>query len=167
MSKSAFIRFFRRLENERGVAMVEFALVAPLLFLLLLGMLDFGKAFNYWNVQQQMANQGARLAAVNASGPWTCEGSPAPTLASYIQCQAVTGELRHGNSIWLSDGARVCISAPTGRDVGDPVQVEVKADYKWLPLIADHIGETQSTITGRATMRLEQPLDAGQLGCSS
>lgn len=167
MLNFAFTRLLRRLENERGVAMVEFALVAPLLFLLLLGMLDFGKAFNYWNTQQQMANQGARLAAVNASGPWTCEDGPAPTLAHYVQCQAVTGELRHGNSIWLADGARVCVTAPNGSDVGDPVQVEVKVDYNWLPLVADHIGATQSTITGKATMRLEQPLEAAQLGCSS
>jgi TadE-like protein len=169
MAKPHFPQFLRRLKNERGVAMVEFALVAPLLFLLLFGMIDFGKAFNYWNVEQQMANQGARLAAVNAGGPWTCPSGPTPTkLADYIQCQAVTGELRRGNSIWLADGAKVCIDAPNGTtEVGDPVRVEVRADYNWLPLIADHISATQTRITGRATMRLEQPLAAGQLGCSA
>jgi TadE-like protein len=167
MAKPHFPHLFRRLENERGVAMVEFALVAPLLFLLLFGMIDFGKAFNYWNVEQQMANQGARLAAVNAAGPWSCDGAPAPALADYIQCQAVTGELRNGNSLWLADGAKVCIDAPDGLDIGDPVQVEVKADYNWLPLIADHISVTQTRITGKATMRLEQPLAADQVGCSA
>jgi TadE-like protein len=167
MLKSPFLRLFRRLTTERGVAMVEFALVAPLLFLFLFGLIDFGKAFNYWNVEQQMANQGARLAAVNAAGPWSCPGGPAPTLADYIQCQAVTGELRDGNSIWLDDGAKVCIDAPDGLDIGDPVRVEVRADYNWLPLIADHISVTQTRITGKATMRLEQPLSADQLGCSA
>jgi hypothetical protein len=170
MARLNLRHFSRRLSNERGVAMVEFALVAPLLFLLLFGMIDFGKAFNYWNVEQQMANQGARLAAVNAAGPWSCpDGAAAPTLADYIQCQAVTGELRHGNSLWLADGAKVCIDAPNGTptEVGDPVQVSVSAEYKWLPLIADHISTTQTTITGKATMRLEQPLAAGQLGCSA
>src|SRR5262245_66665975 len=78
----------REAASERGQAMVEFALVAPLLFVLLFGMLDFGKAFNYWNVEQQMANEGARMAAVNATG--TCPGaSTATTLPNYIRCQAV------------------------------------------------------------------------------
>src|SRR5262245_43349664 len=102
----------RRLREERGVAMVEFALVAPLLFLLLFGVLDFGRAFAYWNAEQQMANQGARLAAVNATGPWTCpdeDKTPASTLPSYIQCQAITRELWHGGSFWLASGAQVCI----------------------------------------------------------
>ena len=34
--------------EERGVALVEFALVAPILLVLLFGMLDFGRVFNYW-----------------------------------------------------------------------------------------------------------------------
>ena len=33
----------RRARSEQGAAMVEFALVLPLLLVLLLGMLDFGK----------------------------------------------------------------------------------------------------------------------------
>ena len=35
-----------RLGSERGTAVVEFALVGPLLFLLVLGILDFGRALN-------------------------------------------------------------------------------------------------------------------------
>ena len=38
-------RGFRR--DERGTALVEFALIAPLLFLLLFGIIDFGRALNY------------------------------------------------------------------------------------------------------------------------
>ena len=36
-------------DDESGQALVEFALVLPLLLLLVLGMVDFGKAYNYWN----------------------------------------------------------------------------------------------------------------------
>jgi Flp pilus assembly protein TadG len=46
--------------NEAGAALVEFVLVLPLLLVLLLGMLDLGKAFNYWIDETHLAHEGAR-----------------------------------------------------------------------------------------------------------
>ena len=141
--------------------MVEFALVLPLLLLLVLAMTDFGKAFNYWIDETHLANEGARLAAVNGS-PGNCpSGSTATNLAHYIQCQAETTELRNGGTSWIAQPARVCITLPTNPatgttgNVGDPVQVTVTATYSWLGFVAPSIGRTQSTITGTSTMRLE------------
>src|SRR3954466_13202404 len=51
--------------DERGAALVEFVLVLPLVLLLLFGMVDFGKAFNYWNDETHLANEAARYAVVN------------------------------------------------------------------------------------------------------
>src|SRR5919201_4870511 len=82
----------RRLrDDESGVALVEFALVLPLLLILLFGMLDFGRAFNYWIDATHLANEGARWAVVNKN-PGT--GS----LEQFIQEQADTDELRNGGS---------------------------------------------------------------------
>ena len=49
--------------EERGVALVEFALVAPILLVLLFGMLDFGRVFNYWIDATHLANEGAGVGA--------------------------------------------------------------------------------------------------------
>ena len=35
-------------KDTRGTALAELALVLPLLLVLIMGMLDFGKAFNEW-----------------------------------------------------------------------------------------------------------------------
>lgn len=54
----------RLLRDERGGAMVEFALVVPLLLVLMMGIIDFGRA---WNVKQALtdaAREGARRAVV-------------------------------------------------------------------------------------------------------
>ena len=51
---------------------MEFALIAPLLFLLLFGIIDFGRALDYYNQVTQLAGQGARAAAVNRNP----DGSP-------------------------------------------------------------------------------------------
>ena len=56
--------FRRRLRGESGAAIVEFALILPFLVLIIVLMLDFGRAFNYWISVTHLASEGARLAAV-------------------------------------------------------------------------------------------------------
>ena len=58
--------------GERGQAMVEFALVLPLLLLLIFGIFDFGRAINYWIDATHMSNEAARYAAVGNT-PTGCE----------------------------------------------------------------------------------------------
>jgi Flp pilus assembly protein TadG len=52
-------------ENERGAALVEFAILAPLLILLVLGIVEFGWIFGQFNDVRHAAREGARFAAVN------------------------------------------------------------------------------------------------------
>jgi Flp pilus assembly protein TadG len=147
--------------REEGASLVEFALVLPILAVLLFGMLDFGKAFNYWIDETHLANEGARWAVVNKNP------SSTGTLQQYIRQQATTGELRNGGTAWVTNPVQVCISFPNGTsNVGDPVQVTVSATYNWLPLIGNAIGVGQTTITGSSHMRLEAlPTNYGA-GCS-
>jgi Flp pilus assembly protein TadG len=63
------------LTGESGAVLVEFVLVLPLLLVLLFGMLDFGKAFNYWIDETHLANEGARFAAVNKNPDRRTPGS--------------------------------------------------------------------------------------------
>jgi Flp pilus assembly protein TadG len=148
--------------------MVEFALVAPLLFALVFGLIDFSRAFNYLNVEQQLANEGARLAAVNAK-PGTCPGGagPAASLQQYIQCQSTTKELASGGTFWLAKGAQVCITFPAGTSrFGDPVQVTVSVPYKWMPIDwGNSSPPAATTITGSGTMRLETAATNFASGC--
>ena len=129
---------------------MEFALLLPVLTLLLFGMLDFGKAFNYWIDATHLANEGARFAVVNKN-----PGSGI-TLQQYIQQQGTTSELVNGGTSSVPSGATVCISFPNGTaQVGDPVKVDVAVDYYWLPFIGNRISSTKATIRGTSTMRLE------------
>lgn len=54
----------RELAEERGVAVVEFALVAPLLLILVFGIIDLGRAYSTLNQLAASAREGARFAAV-------------------------------------------------------------------------------------------------------
>ena len=53
--------------RERGTALIEFTLILPLLLLLTLAVVDFGRAFFIKNVLEQAAREGVRLRAVKSS----------------------------------------------------------------------------------------------------
>jgi hypothetical protein len=56
-------RIARQLTSTDGTEILEAALVLPLLFMLLLGIIWFGRAFNIYSTIQQAAQQGAIAAA--------------------------------------------------------------------------------------------------------
>jgi Flp pilus assembly protein TadG len=140
---------------------VEFALILPVLALLLFGMLDFGKAFNYWIDETHLANEGARFAVVNKN-PAT-SGS----LQQYIRNQVTSNELRNGGTSSVPSPVQVCIEFPSGTsNVGDPVRVTLTATYRWLGVLAARMSVTQTTISGSSTMRLEAPPTNYSAGCA-
>jgi Flp pilus assembly protein TadG len=154
------MRLMHMLRREEGTALVEFALILPILALLLFAMLDFGKAFNYWIDETHLANEGARWAVVNKN-----PGSG--SLQQYILSQATTAELRDGGTASIANPAQVCITFPNGTaNVGDPVQVTVSATYHWLPILGSRIGITQTAIAGSSNMRLEALPTNYSAGCT-
>jgi Flp pilus assembly protein TadG len=137
-----------RFRVESGAALVEFALVLPLLLTLLFGMIDFGRAFNYWIDQTHLASEGSRWAAVN-------KNPGGGTLQSYIQGQADSNELRNGGTWAVPDPMQVTICFPGSSNVGDAVEVRVTSDYHWLPFLGDRLGIGTTTLVASSRMRLE------------
>jgi Flp pilus assembly protein TadG len=139
----------RGAKDESGVALTEFALVLPLLLVLLMAVLDFGVAFSTWIDQTHLVNEGARWAVVNKN-----PGSG--SLQDYIRSQADSDQLRNGGSASVPDPMNVTICFPAGTSrVGDPVEVQTSVTYNWLPFLGDRIDITQTTISASARMRLE------------
>src|SRR5205085_7431285 len=57
----------RRLGREDGAAAVEFAIVSTILFLIVFGIIEFGRTYSQYEVMQGAAREGARRAAVGAT----------------------------------------------------------------------------------------------------
>jgi Flp pilus assembly protein TadG len=51
--------------QQRGVAAVEFAIIAVMLFVLLLGIIEFGRLFYVFNTMQEVSRRAAREAVVS------------------------------------------------------------------------------------------------------
>src|SRR5439155_1636287 len=58
----------RRLFSARGTALMETALTLPLLLLVSVGIFEFGRAYQTWQILTNAAREGARVAAVTAGG---------------------------------------------------------------------------------------------------
>jgi Flp pilus assembly protein TadG len=139
----------RRRSDESGVALVEFALIAPVLFLVLFAILDFGRALNYWQDATHLTAEGARYAAVD-NNPGSGSGQ---TLQQYLLAQADSAELKNGSGS-VTTPLRLRVTFPNGGTpaAGDPVKVSACFKFKWLPIL-NLLG---STIRSDSTMRLEK-----------
>jgi len=134
-----------RYRDEQGQALVEFALVLPIILALLFGIIEIGRAYNYWVNQTHLANQAARFATVDH------RPVAGQTITQYVRGQGTTSELRNGTG-HVTPGLRVCI-ATTGV-VGDPLTVTATSTYHWIPILGLSAVSTQ--IVGKATMRVEK-----------
>ena len=152
-----------RLRDDSGQTTVEFALLVPLLCVLLVLSVDTGRAALCWLDATHLANRGARLAAVNSAPP---SGS---TLQDLIRSEAVASDMRGDESTSsIPSPATVCIDFPPNPETGttgqkgDPVKVTVSLDYHLIPYL-----DTTLPLKGSSTMRLEQQPTTYTEGCSS
>jgi hypothetical protein len=147
-----------RLRGERGQTLLEFALILPLLLILIFGVIDLGKALGYKNDETNIANQAARLAVVS-SGTACQPCSGGQNIASYVLSTA-PNELKNGTGS-ITSPATVTFSFPnltatTGYCKGDPVKVKVDAHYSFLSfLIGQNALPAGFDISSSATMRME------------
>jgi len=133
------------MRREEGQSLVEFAIVLPFLCLIVLALVDFGRAVNFWLNSSHVASQGARIAAV-WGGSGTCS-----QLATKIKGFSYSG-------------GTVAISFPASTaNIGDPIRVIVTHPYTYAP--SGYIPGTWN-IRGSATMRLEQK-PTFTAGCSA
>jgi Flp pilus assembly protein TadG len=146
-------------DRESGQAMVEFALILFPLLLLVVGIIQFGIALNYWLDMNRIANQGARWAVVNGwpNCPRTQNSACSATtvgasnsLDVFLENEALTQGLRS------SVNATVCY--PDDGDpntvmgsVGTPVRVQLDSPYTFRAIM--NLGTIN--LRARATMRIE------------
>jgi Flp pilus assembly protein TadG len=128
-------RSYRR--NRRAAAAVEFALVAPLFFLLILGMIEYGRMVMVQQVITNASREGARQAVLDG--------------ATTAQIQTLVNDyLTMGQISPASATVTVAPSPPTDAGFGDPVTVTVAIPFNqvsWLPSPMYLGGKTLSATT--------------------
>ena len=127
--------------NRRGVAAVEFALVAPVFFLLIFGMIEFGRMIMVQQVITNGSREGARIAVLDGSSG----ANVLTVVGDYLESAHISGAT-----------VAVSPSEPSSAGYGEPVTVTVTIPFSqvsWLPSPMLIGGDTELTAT--SVMRRE------------
>lgn len=116
--------------EERGTSVVEFALIAPVLFLIIFGIFDFGRALNYYNQETQLVGLAARAAAVNRCPNGGALGTACTSIQQQTAETYANGELNK----------KVSICIPSKPAIGGPVTVTSSYQFRFLPLVGAALG---------------------------
>ncbi len=139
--------------SERGATAIEFALILPLLLLLIIGLVDFGRMGFVQVSVTSASREGARLSSLDSTGTGTTA-----TIASYVQTAAPNAA-----KVSQLDGAgtlTVSVTQCSGSQSSENTSVTASTNFKWLlPVgllsLVSSSGSTLSnfTISSTGTMR--------------
>jgi len=130
--------------SESGQALVEFALVVPIFLLLLLGIVEFARAWNIYEVLTDAGREGARNAVVDNS-LMTADG---------VKALVVEAGQRAGITI---DPADITITGfRAGRGETATVRIEYDHELKWVAIFWNlATGDNTVTMVSQFSMRNE------------
>lgn len=151
--RSLLRRIKHRQSTERsGAATVETALVLPIFFMVMLGLVEIGRAFMVSQLLTNAAREGARVAIMNNS----TNAEVSNTVADIAQRTIGVNPADVAVNIIVTEYAG---NPSTGNDVAlakkrDLCEVEVQVNYDKVNLIPIKY-LTGATLTGQAAMRHE------------
>jgi Flp pilus assembly protein TadG len=147
--KPHWIRWRR---DDRGTALIEMAFTLPLLLLISIGIIEFGRAFQTWQILTNAAREGARVAVL----PGISDSMVTARVQQYIQA----GVLDAGVTPTISIQRNASISYGSGTATGSKVTVSYPYHFMFLNDVARLIVSNTTvgsdfTMATSATMRNE------------
>jgi len=161
-----------RRSDERGTALVEFAIVVPLLILLVCGTIDFGLIFGGYQSMENGVESASRVISLDQVTPSpNCTGGPSPATANAV-CNVVAslGNLEGLNSNTLAVG--ICFVAPAatpscggatsapGTSVSQDVEICAQATMQSTTGLTS-VFVSGSTVSTSSRQLMEEPQPSG------
>lgn len=139
------------LRSQRGSALIETAFVLPILLLVAVGIFEFGRAYQTWEVMTNAAREGARVAVL-----------PATTAD---QAEARVREYLQGGGLAYGEAVGVAVTPTTvamGASAAAASQVTVTYPFSFMVLqpvaqliVSGTLAGDPITMQATATMRNE------------
>jgi Flp pilus assembly protein TadG len=156
--------------GERGQGLVEFALVFPILVLLLFGIVDFGRAIYAYNTVASAARDGVRVAVVNqnttATGctPGSATTGPDTTKISPHDCAVASAIMLGGvtATVIYRDITDTTTCGGNGLpQVGCLAEVTVNSTFQPItPVIGNIVGSVTLSATSKQPVEFVCPIAA-------
>jgi len=131
--------------QRRGAAAVEFAIVAPLFFLLVFGMIEYGRMVMVRQVLTNASREGARVGVLDPPTGGTTKQTVIDTVTTYLTSAGITGQT-----------ITTVPTEPSSATYGQPVTVTVSVPFSsvsWLP--TSMFGNGSKILQASTVMRRE------------
>jgi Flp pilus assembly protein TadG len=152
--------------GQRGQALVEFALVSVLFFILSFGVFDMARLFQSWVSVQHASREAARYAI---TGLTTCDGAADRDACITWTAEHATGGLARAGAggqdvdvttkAWDYDPDTASwVNPPNDGDTGlpcDQIEVTVAYNHKFVLPVLSAIAPSGVTVVGRQRMTIE------------
>jgi Flp pilus assembly protein TadG len=128
--------------RPRGQSLVEFALVLPVLILILMALFDFGRAVVAYNTLSEAARNGSRVSIVNQTPADICSVAASRAVAVSLPTACAANATADGIFITTTNGNAPC-------DAINCIET-VRATYKFralTPIIGNFLGSITLTST--------------------
>lgn len=123
-------------KNEKGQSLVEFALVVPLVLMILMAIIEFGFMFNAYITISNASREGARLGTLGNDN-------------FAIEARVITASPS-------LDPSKIDVTiTPNSRSRGDMIRVQVNYDYVLITPIISNILSPLIKIEAETIMRVE------------
>ena len=131
-----------RMRSEKGVALIEAAITLPLILLICVGIFEFGRAYQTWQVLTNASREGARLAVI--------EGTTDAQIRDRVRAYLTSGGLKTA----VPDGGIPIQRAVviTGTATASRVQINYPFAFMMLNPIARLVAKTDSKTGAPITM---------------
>ena len=131
----------KRLRNQRGAALLETAITLPIILLISVGIFEFGRAYQTWQVLTNSAREGARVAIIAG----TTDAQVNDAVRSYMK----SGKLAAATSAVISVERNVPFNATA---TGSRITVSYPFNFTVLNPVAQLVSKGTSTGKGTTTM---------------
>lgn len=141
----------KRLKNQRGAALLETAITIPIVLLITVGVFEFGRAYQTWQVLTNAAREGARVSVLAES----TDAQVTAAVKSYMQSGKLPGATSAVVTVervvpfngGTSTASRITVAYPFNFTVLNPVMRLVSK--------GSNVGKGITTMSSSALMRNE------------
>jgi Flp pilus assembly protein TadG len=132
----------KRYRNQGGAALLEAAITIPIILLISVGIFEFGRAYQTWQVLTNAAREGARLAVINGS----TDADVTTRVRNYMQA----GSLDNYSTATITIQRGVVL---TGPDTASKIQIDYPFQFMVLNPVVRLVAPTDTKTGAPITMK--------------
>ena len=132
----------KRMRSEKGAALLEAAITVPVILLISVGIFEFGRAYQTWQVLTNAAREGARMAVITGS----TDDAVRARVRNYMQ----SGSLPNYATAPITIQRSVVL---TGSDTGSSIQIDYPFQFMVLNPVVKLIAPTDNKTGAPITMK--------------